>query len=399
MSLSESLDSEVPVEFRALQPGNLAVGRYSNVFSGSADYVHNQRHVDLLGSASSYLRYNYALRQTVVGPQSGQLGATFHLPRTGSLSVGEDASYSPSYLYELFPGDVTQGPEAPAPVNPDYRIDTAKSYSYRSRAALSYGRDIGTKVSATTEYHLADYRGRTVRPDLNDYEAGATIAHASRTKGVSIGYYLREGQFGSAGWTEGQELRLGLTLSPALSVSRRVTFKMTVTPTRIDLPTSAVIESDEQPASGTRRYVVQGDAGINYPFKLTWTASIGYRRGVDYLAVLTEPVMTDAANVGLAGVMGRRVLIVMQGRYGRSAALSAGRGAGLTTATGSARLQFALSRSLALFTEYFYYDYDRGAQHVLAPDLPDAYEQHSVRVGAMLFARPINRAGSGRVRR
>jgi hypothetical protein len=401
MSLSESLDSEVPVEFRSLQPGNLAVGRYSNVFSGTADYLHSQRHVDLRGSASSYLRYNYALRETVVGPQSGQLGATFHLPGTGSLSVGEDASYSPSYLYELFPGDVAQEPEAPAPVNPDYRIDTAKSYSYRSRAALSYGDGIGTRVSATAEYRLADYRGHAIRPDLNDYEAGATISHApSRSKSFSAGYYRRSGRYGSNPWTNGQELRLGLRLSPALSVSRRVTFDVTVTPTLVDRPTSAIAADDALPAPAEqRRYLVQGSAGVNYPFKLTWTMSAGYRRGVDYLAVLTEPVVSDAGTVGLAGIIGRRAMITVDARYGTSAALLAQQGQRLRTATGDARFRFALSRSIALFTEYLYYYYDRGAQRVLAADLPDAYDQHSVRIGVMLFAQPINHMGSGRVRR
>jgi hypothetical protein len=400
MALSESLDSEVPVEFRSLQPGNLSVGRYSNVFSGSADYLHSQGPIDLHASASSYARYNYALRQTVVGAQSGQLGATFRLPGRGSLEVGEDASYSPSYLYELFPGDVTQGPESPTPVNPDYRIDTLKSYSYRSRAALSYGRDVGTKVSATAEYRLADYRGRTNRPDVNSYNAGATISHAtSRNTSFSAGYFRHGGRYGSGAATTEHELRLGLRLSRALSVSRRVTVKLTVTPTLVDRASSAIPTDDEQPTPAeSRRYLMQGDAGINYPFKLTWTVSAGYRRGVDYLAVLTEPVVSDAGTVGLVGVIGRRVLVSAAARYGTSLRVRAvGRGR-LRTATGNAMLRVAVSRSVALFTEYVYYSYDRGAR-VLTPDLPDAYEQHSVRVGVMLFAQPINRVGSGRARR
>jgi hypothetical protein len=400
MSLSESLDSEVPVEFRSFQPRNLSVGRYSNVFSGSADYLHSQGPIDLHGSASSYARYNYALRQTVVGAQSGQLGATFRLPGRGSLSVSEGASYSPSYLYELFPADVTEDPESPTPVNPDYRIDTAKSYSYRSRAALSYGRDVGTKVSATAEYRLADYRGRTSRPDVNSYKAGATISHAtSRSTSFSAGYFRRGGRYGSGSATTEHELRLGLRLSTALSRTRRVTIRVDVTPTLLDRPTPAAEIGDEQPTSARdRRYAIQSSAGIDYPFKLTWTASVGYRRGIDYLAVLTEPVVSDAGTVGLAGLIGRRVQVSAAARYGTSLRVRAvGRGR-LRTATGNAMLRVAVSRSAALFTEYVYYSYDRGAR-VLAPDLPDTYEQHSVRVGVTLFAQPINRVGSGRARR
>jgi hypothetical protein len=102
--------------------------------------------------------------------------------------------------------------------------------------------------------------------------------------------------------------------------------------------------------------------------------------------------------VGLAGVIGRRVQVSAAARYGTSLRVRAeGRGR-LRTATGNAMLRVAVSRSVALFTEYVYYSYDRGAR-VLTPDLPDAYEQHSVRVGVTLFAQPINRVGSGRARR
>jgi hypothetical protein len=235
---------------------------------------------------------------------------------------------------------------------------------------------------------------------MNSYNAGATISHAtSRSTSFSAGYFRHGGRYGSGAATTEHELRLGLTLSHALSVSRRVTFKMTVTPTLVDRAPSAIPVGDEQPAPAAgRRYLVQGSAGVNYPFKLTWTMSAGYRRGVDYLAVLTEPVVSDAGTVGLAGVIGRRVLISAAARYGTSLRVRAeGRGR-LRTATGNAMFRVAVSRSVALFTEYVYYSYDRGAR-VLAPDLPDAYEQHSVRVGVTLFAQPINRVGSGRVRR
>jgi opacity protein-like surface antigen len=387
MSLSEAFDSKVPVEFQSRRPGNLAIGRYSSLFSGSADYVHGQRHVDVLASASSYVRYNAALERAVAGPQSGQLGATFHLPQTGSLSIGEDAAYSPSYLYELFPGDVTQAPEAPPPVNADYRIDTATSYSSRSHAELHYGRAVGTQMSAAANYRLADYRGQHDRPDLHAYEAGATISHApSRSRSFSVGYFRRSGRHGSGAWTGEQELRLGLSLSPALSATRRVTLKVTVTPTLID------------GAIPARRSMVQGNAGINYPFTLRWTMSAGYRRGVDYLAVLTEPVITDAGTAGITGAIGRRMSLSAEARYGTSLKLRADGHDRLKTATANARVRFALSRSFALFAEYLYYYYDHGIQSALAPDLPDRYEQHGARVGVLLFSQPIDRARPGRVR-
>ena len=58
------------------------------------------------------------------------------------------------------------------------------------------------------------------------------------------------------------------------------------------------------------------------------------------------------------------------------------------TRTGQARVRYALSRAVALYSEYLYFYYDLRGQASLAPDLPSAFEQHGVRVGVMLFQTP-----------
>jgi hypothetical protein len=137
---------------------------------------------------------------------------------------------------------------------------------------------------------------------------------------------------------------------------------------------------------------VQGDVSITYPFHFSWHLSTGYRRGVEFQALLSEPVVTDGARFRLSGVMGRRLDLSIQGRYAAAASVVADGGEQrLRTANADARLRFALTRSLAIFGEYLYYYYDFGDQRRLAPGLPAIHEQHSVRLGVMLFAQPLGR--------
>ena len=55
------------------------------------------------------------------------------------------------------------------------------------------------------------------------------------------------------------------------------------------------------------------------------------------------------------------------------------------------RGRYSVARSVALYVEYLYYYYNLHGQTALAPDLPSVFEQHGVRVGLMLWARPVGR--------
>ena len=110
-----------------------------------------------------------------------------------------------------------------------------------------------------------------------------------------------------------------------------------------------------------------------------------------YLAALSEPVVTDGGRLRVSGVMSRRVDVAIQARYGVGTSVASSGSGRLRTASGDARVRFALTRSLAVFGEYVYYFYDSGGQRGLGPDLPAEHGQHSVRLGVMLFAQPFDR--------
>jgi len=61
------------------------------------------------------------------------------------------------------------------------------------------------------------------------------------------------------------------------------------------------------------------------------------------------------------------------------------------TYTGTVRARYSVTRSFAVYGQYLYYYYNLRGQAALAPDLPKVFEQHGLRFGLMLWARPLSR--------
>ena len=70
-----------------------------------------------------------------------------------------------------------------------------------------------------------------------------------------------------------------------------------------------------QPITARRLYPLQGEASVDYPFRLKWRAGASYRRSVDYVPGLSGPVLANGARVNLNGVIGRRVDVSASGLY------------------------------------------------------------------------------------
>lgn len=399
MTVSEALDSDVTPEFRTHLPGgNLPIGRRSNIVTTALDYSQDRRWLRLSAATAGFVRYSHAADTVKPGSANAQAGVAVRTPRVGTLSLSQGLSYSPSYLYQLLPGEVDPDAESVPPADPDYRIDTRESLSHRTRLGLTTGTGLGWRAVTSAQYTRADFQDDAARGNRRNWEGSTVVSYLpTRRGGVSFGYRYRAARFGGPGDTsEGHEFPLGFEFTPALTVTRRLAFKVDVIPTVIDtLAVEGEGEGDEadRPVATERRrrYPLQGDVSISYPFHFRWHLSAGYRRGVDLVALLSEPVVTDGARLRVAGVMGRRLDLSIQARYALGASVSGGGRDRLTTAQGTAQLRVALTRAIALSAEYLYYYYDFGGQRRLAPDLPAIYEQHSLRVGVAMFTHFFDR--------
>jgi hypothetical protein len=405
IDVNEALDSELPPEFRSRVPQrDLQSGGFSTMLTASVDYSRNRRRLQLNGNALTAFRYNQRLADVAAVSHSAELGATVRLPKQGNLQISQTAAYSPSYLYQLFPTAALPAAEESIPANPDYRIDQIASYSYGTNMALAFGSPHGTRVTTTAEYRHTNYqREATARPDLTTYAAGTNLSRAvARNAGLSIEYQYRTGEFGFGGLTKEHRVTIGAEYSPALSVRRRATFRFDVTPATLELSESAVAAAATDPVAAAldgkvpspvegRLYRLQGEASVDYPFRPNWRVTGNLRRGVEYLAVLTEPVIARGARVGLTGLITHHVDVSAAAGYATGASALSRNTQNLDTSTGEVRIRYALKRSFALYSEYLYYYYDLHEQASIAPGLPGVFEQHKIRVGIMLFVQPLGR--------
>jgi hypothetical protein len=406
---SETLQSELPAESRFQIPqGDLQSGGYSTLMTTSADYARTRPRTEFGGALFTSFKYYPRLDRVAPVSHSAGLGLTIRLPQQSSLQVNSMAAYAPAYMYELFPRAPVASAVEAIPANPDYRIDLSDSYTYGTNLTLAVGAARATRLTVTADYRHTDFHREIVtRPNLTTSGAAMRVSRGlSRNSSLSLEYQYRTGEYGFSGVTNEHRLALGADYAYPLSASRRLAFHFNLSPSLLELPDStalttgpvsdALLNDTLTPSLATRLYRLQGDATVDYDFGRTWRATATYRRGLEYLAVLTTPVFSDAARVELGGLITRRLDVSASGGYASgTSALSRDTKhlddtQHLNTDTAQLRVRYALKRSLALYSQYAYYYYDLRGQARFAPELPSAFRQHEVRVGFMFFVRPIS---------
>ena len=155
----------MPIELRPLLPG-------SDLQSGARHDARRHRPITpgIAGACSCsaplrrYFRYVHGLERMAAGTQNLYDWAPTSACRSeGSLEITQAATYSPSYLYQLFPSAAPLAPGEAVPVNPEYRIGQTESYSYNTRMTLGFGSPRGTRLTTTAEYGLTDFKKQSRR--------------------------------------------------------------------------------------------------------------------------------------------------------------------------------------------------------------------------------------------
>ena len=388
--VAQGFDSAMPPDVASRLSRGLESGGFSTLMQASSRYNRSGRSFSLGGSASTAFKYFRDLDRLDALGHSAGIGATVRVPK-GNLQLQQIASYSPSYLYQLFPFESAPELDASIPTNPEYQIVDTPSLSYRTTTTLSLGSARGTQFTASGAFSRTDFDERALnRLDLEYYEGGMKVSRrmASSSR-FNVGYDYRNGEFGFGGPSREHRLTFGVEYSPALSRTRRAVFRLDVSPTRLELPASALSASPTGEGD-TLLHRLSSEASISYPFRPNWRTAARYRRSVEYLAVLGQPVLSDGGRLELTGLLARPIDLSASAGY-VTAASALNPAQSLVTYTGQVAIRYALKRSLALSSEYLYYYYDMREQAALAPHLPPRFEQHGVRVGVVLFLEPLGR--------
>ena len=88
---------------------------------------------------------------------SGGVGLSARLGGRTTLEANQNAAYSPSSLYGLFPAVDTNSLGAAVPVAPDYAISDSESYRYGSTVRLTRELSRRNRVSVAGEFRYTDF--------------------------------------------------------------------------------------------------------------------------------------------------------------------------------------------------------------------------------------------------
>jgi hypothetical protein len=392
--IAEGYETELPPEFRSrLSQNDLQSGGFSTLFVGSADYAHNGRLVQFGASGLTAYKYYQRIDRLAAVSHTVGVGATVALPKQFALQVNQTAAYAPSYLYGLFPVETLLAPGNAILADPDYRTDESASQSYATNVSLAFTPARGTKIAATADYRHTKFDRHTgSRFDNTFYATGANFSRSvSRNVNLTAAYQYRTAEFRADELTREHSGTVGVQYSRPLSRTRRVTYRLDVAPASLEIPQDivneiAVREGLDLTTLDARVFRFQVEGGVDYDVRLNWKLTADYRRGVEYLAVLTEPIFADGVRVALTGLITRRIDLSSSAGYASGESTVYGGANGLNTYTGNVRLRYAVKQPLAVYSEYLFYQYDLRGHARIAPDLPAVFKQHVIRVGVMLFA-------------
>ena len=167
-------------------------------------------------------------------------------------------------------------------------------------------------------------------------------------------------------------VNIGVNYRKPLSQSRR---------TYLRINTGSVIADQV----GGQRIQVTGLASLVHQMGRTWSAQGQYRRQVGYLDGFVRPVFSDSANVGIQGLMTRRVDVAVNANY-ITGTDGLGQGsARFDSYSASARVRRALTRTLAGYVEYLFYHYNFDEAADRPVGLPRKFNRNGVRVGLSLW--------------
>jgi len=395
--VAEAYDDNLLAEGGGLVPGATTLtGRYS-MFLGDAEFAWTTQRIQLGVTGASAFRYYGQVGDVISVSQRAGIGLSAELSRRLTLAVNESFAYSPSYLSRLFPGvaDTRLGDTQPA--SPNYAASDISSYSYVTAVSLARGVSRHGQFSLSGDYTLSDFNGAAVlRENGSSYGGKAEYRQTlGRHSAFNTGYHYRGGDYGFAAVGKSTEhgVDFGFEHTKVLSATRVAVYSFNIGASGANVPPVVLTGTESERTntpSNERLYRVTGDGSVVYQFSRTGEFRASYRRGVEYLVELTQPVFIDGVALSVTTSPARRLDVIAGAGYssGASALQQTSR---FNTYTADVQTHYKLNQMFSAYVEYIYYVYDFSKNPLLAPTLPRQLERNGLRAGLMLSAPLLRR--------
>ena len=431
LSSTQGYDSDVvPNLSTAVGLGGPESTGYSTTLVGGFEYSWQVSRVQFRATGTSTMRYLRPLDDLYASTRSlshtAGVGVFARLPKRTTLFVNQTATYSPSYLYNLFPQAPSAVPGDAPTVAPDYAVSGFESHTYGTATTLSHDFTARNTLSATGDYQSTDTFGGTEgRRPLASYGIRGHFAHRfGPNTAVLTEYLYRNSEFQLAGGAAAggklveHGVNVGVDYTRRLSASRHFTFGAVVGSSITIVPVTSITHFPEtsSPQSPEPSSTVTPEAGailpestvgfdvsnqyyprmsgqvmLGYEFARNWKLAAIYRRGVDYIPGLGEPISADRFSTSISGLLHRRVDLLASAGYSNGDSALNRQGSAFNTYTGDVRLRYALTRTFAAYVEYLYYFYDSRGGIPIAPGISSGLQRKGVRTGLTLRVPALRR--------
>lgn len=303
-----------------------------------------------------------------VGSGAAHVGFERSISERTGLNLSASGSYAPYFQLNFLPGSLAANPVGSS-------MDGA--VLWRPEISYSAAADLTHRMSPRLSFDLQstfDRRTASSQTGLN-YRAGGHLQYQfSPTTGLEIGYtrqQLTNRILSEEPLVIEHQIDVGINYRRALSPDHRLTFGFSTA--------STAVRTGQVGTPGRLRFAALGTAFLSRAIGRTWSARLDYGRRLEFLEISTQPFFVDTATAGLGGNLGRRVDVQWTAGYSTSTLASGGFGfSGWST---SIRERVAVSRSLALYTQYMFYRYEFGGGVVLPAGLNPRLNRQGVRFG------------------
>jgi hypothetical protein len=304
--------------------------------------------------------------------------AVNHTGRRFNFGLDQQVRYSPYAHFRVIPvGGALSGGLAEI-FAPDAALAVTGRESYRYNTGVNVGYQMArrTMVTGAYQHEYLDFLPLDQR-DWRTHDASLSlIQHLTPKTALVAGYAYHHRDFeGERQPLRRHDANFGINYNSALPFSPRTTFTFNVGSTALSRTRSTA-------ASGDSTFLrMIGAANLEHQMNRSWHAGLTYNRWVQYIEGVSDVFLAHSVTGNLRGYFGPRVELRATSGYSTGPLRFGPRQRGYDTNASTARMRFAITRSLAAQAEYVYYRYLFSDAVTLPTGTPYRANRHVIRFG------------------
>jgi hypothetical protein len=330
-------------------------------------------HSQLTFNLASAGRFYPDLHQLVTMRHAGTVSFDTSPAKDWRVQMAGTTSFSPLYQVVFAPSSGAVWAPESQPALDDLGVSRQRAMQYGSMMGVTHSYSDTTRLSLNYGGH---YTQVLEGPDSYSQRAGFQFNHAlTRDFGLRLGYAYGVSATGAdptAVPIRNNDIDLGIVYGRSFTPSAHTSFNFSTG--------STVVSSAEG-----RHFRVTGSGRLVRRLSPLWTANLTYDRGLQVPDGATRPFFSDAIGGLITGYVSHRVSFRAQPSFAHGVVGFVGRTNSYNSYANTTRLDIALNRRLALFTEHVLYRYQFANGIGLPSQLTSGVNRQTARVGLTLW--------------